>query len=478
MSSLIPPCRQGHQPCDTPPLNAPVATRRQSRRNVAQLLFGFTVLVLAGVATGFGRFPVVIAATAALGLFAVCKKRVLDLLIAFGVLTVGFSGIEVGPMTAPDLFLAPAAILLTLRYALSWRAHIPLWLVGSAAILLSAGLLAQGVFPDLPERSFVIMSQFIVSLVYVPLVLSLGTRSHAALNRVGVLFVLSAAINSSFGLLEFYGITDIASRITGFQGFPQNGGRPAGFTAHPNQLGLLCVLALPFAIHLYRRTRLWAVSLLLLFFGVMVSGSRTALIGFFVAAAATLWMQGRLSSTSLIKGALALTLLGVIATSLGVDLALSRITSEDSSVTYANEARTDSITAAFGDILAYPLTGVGFGKNAHSLYLQILQGAGVLALLGFLWFATEAVQLARRLRNHAAANAAGAAMIAWLVTGLVHPGLYDRYLYVPAGIIIGARLVAKSDTLRAIATTPSGANRPADPAISAVRRQPKRLGQA
>lgn len=421
----------------------------------ARTVIGLGILLLAGIGIGLGHALLVVVMCFGLGLVAFWKDRLVDLVIAIGMLTISFSGIEIGPVTTPDLFLVPAAMMLGFRHVVSWDKNVPLWLLGSAATIFVAGLLSQVAFGNLPSRSIVILVQLCISLVYVPLVVSLGVRNSSQLRRLSALFVMSAAISASFGLLEFLGITDVASRISGFSGFPYNGGRPAGFTAHPNQLGLVCVLAFPLAMELFRRSRLWASSLLLLVAGVMVSGSRTALAGLVVAAFVMLWIRGTISTTRLVKGTVALALVGAMATAAGVDVTLDRVLSDDNAVAEATEARTDSVRTAVSDIKAHPLTGVGFGGNAHSLYVQILQGAGVFALAGFAWFGQRTLRIARSMRAHPLAGAAGASMMTWLITGLVHPGLYERYLYVPAGIILGARILARKGKESEGATEPA-----------------------
>ena len=412
------------------------------RRTTLSTFVVFFFLALTGVAVGSGHMLAVIIATMVTGVIALAMislwtESAVDIAVGAGMLAISFSGIEVGPVTAPDIFLIPAALMLALRHALTGGHQLPKWLIGSACLILVAGLLSQVLFVDLPNRSVIILLQFSLSLLYVPLVVSVGTRSHHQLHRLSGLFVASACLNALFALLAYFRISDIASQLTGFQGFLYNGGRPAGFTAHPNQLGLLSVLALPLALYLCRRSRLWVITLPLLFSGVMVSGSRTALFGLIVAAVATLWMEGRVSTVRLVKGTLTLGLIALIVTGLGVDLALDRIIAPDDSVGTATDERAGSLTEGLKDIRDYPLTGVGFGRHAHSLYLEILQGAGVLCLAGFLWFATRMFATARRLRHNELASAAGASLLTWLVTGILHPGLYDRYLYVPAGILLG-----------------------------------------
>ncbi|HEV2068625.1 MAG TPA: O-antigen ligase family protein [Acidimicrobiales bacterium] len=430
------------------------------------------LLFLAGAAVGLGYALVVIVVLVVFSVVVFWKDRLLDLVIALGILTVSFSGIEIGPVTAPDVFLLPAAVMLGFRHVVSWNKSLPLWLFGSAMTIFAAGILAQVAFVDLPSRSFIILLQLCTSLVYVPLVVALGVRNLQQLQRLSALFVVSASIGSFFGLLEFLGITDVASRLSDFSGFAYNGGRPAGFTAHPNQLGLISVLAFPFAMELFRRNRMWAASLLLLLTGVMISGSRTALAGLLVAAIVTVWVRGTLTTARLLKGAVALVFVGAMATAAGVDVTLDRVFSGDDAVSEATEARTDSVRTALDDIRAHPLTGVGFGGNAHSLYIQIVQGGGILALAGFAWFAQRTLRLARAVRARPLANAAGASMTTWLITGVVHPGLYERYLYVPAGIVLGVHILVRRRTSTSGATdypTAESASAVSTPAVATDR---------
>lgn len=394
----------------------------------------------AGISIGVGHWPAAIAIALFLNVVVFFRRRIPDIFLAAGMLTITFSGVDVGMVTAPDIFLLPALVLFIPRILRVGNFEPPVWLIGAGAVVLAAGLLPHFLFSEMPARSGQILAQLVIALIYVPVVISFGVAKKSDLWRLSALFVLSASVNSFFAVLQFFGISDLASLATGSGGFVHSG-RVAGFTAHPNQLGLVCVLAFPIALHLYKRRRLWLISLVLLVGGVMGSGSRTALVGLLAAIALYLWMQGSLSAVALIRALVGAGLVGLLATSLGIDIALNRLLVTDQSVAEATEARSDSLAVAFADIRAHPLTGVGFGKGAHSLYISIVQSAGVFALGGFGWFATRTLRIARRFRHDLLVSAVGASMASWLAAGLIHPGLYDRYLYVPAGLLLGTELL-------------------------------------
>lgn len=395
--------------------------------------------IAAGISIGVGHWPVAFAIALSLNVVVFLAGRIPELLLAAGMLTITFSGVDVGIVTAPDVFLLPALLFFIPRVLHAGQFEPPTWLIGAGALVLAAGLLPHFLFPVLPARSVQILGQLVIALIYIPVVISLGVKEKDDLWRLATLFVLSASVNSFFAVLQFFEVSDLASLATGSRGFAHTG-RVAGFTAHPNQLGLVCVLAFPIALHLYKRRRLWFVSLVLLVGGVMGSGSRTALVSLLASIALYLYMQGSLSASRLIRALVFAGLVAVVASAVGIDIALNRLLVTDQSVAEATAARSDSLAVAFSDIRAHPLTGVGFGKGAHSLYISVVQSAGVLALGGFGWFATRTLRIARRFRHDLLVSAVGASMASWLAAGLIHPGLYDRYLYVPAGLLLGAEL--------------------------------------
>ena len=90
---------------------------------------------------------------------------------------------------------------------------------------------------------------------------------------------------------------------------------------------------------------------------------------------------------------------------------------------------------------------------AHNIYLQLIQGGGVLALVGFVVFATGIMRSTRTVTcgellragiPQALLAASTAAMGTWLLYGLVGNALYDRYLYAPAGFVLAIGLVSRA----------------------------------
>lgn len=388
---------------------------------------------------------------------ALYRERTADLLLTLGILSLTFSGIAVGPLTAPDLFLIPAGFFFFLRNLHRRDVYIAPWALGAATLVVTGGLLPLLFFSTTPPRGGIILVQFAASLVYVPLVVALGTRSFDGLRRLAACYVLSASITSLFGVLHILGISDIASRITGFEGLPYNGGRVEGLSAHPNQLGFACALALPFNVYLCARNRRWVVTMPLLAAGVMISGSRAGFIAFLLASFILVVRRGRFSLPAITKGSAALLVSFALASQLGLDAAMRRLVGAFPAVAQADEQRTEGLTAAIGDVLQYPLTGVGFGSVPHNLYLELLQGAGILGLFGFLWFAKRLLNTAWSLWTEAPVRSAGITMAVWLITGLAQPGLYDRYLYFAPGIILAARGISRTRQ-EPFAQQPSGSS--------------------
>jgi len=108
----------------------------------------------------------------------------------------------------------------------------------------------------------------------------------------------------------------------------------------------------------------------------------------------------------------------------------------------------DSIAQA-GDHL---VVGSGFVvvRSAHNIYLQLLGAGGALALGAFLAYMISLMRRARRLalaRNGsppwlmALAAGSGASVCVWLLYGMVGNAIYDRYLYVPVGLVLALGLV-------------------------------------
>jgi hypothetical protein len=117
-----------------------------------------------------------------------------------------------------------------------------------------------------------------------------------------------------------------------------------------------------------------------------------------------------------------------------------------------DNGRLELYAEALSDFLARPLTGHGFSqiRDALNIYLQLLQAGGLIALSAFSLFTVGSLRLGWRLAHEpvlsgsmrSLAVALTVSVLVWLQEGLVQNAIYDRYLYVPAGLLLAMRLFA------------------------------------
>jgi O-antigen ligase len=192
--------------------------------------------------------------------------------------------------------------------------------------------------------------------------------------------------------------------------------------------------------------------------GVLMSGSRAGLAGAIGGLAVLpLFNPGRRRSIGLLLVAgligaslVALTFDSSLASHLGI-VTGQRFTGQAAGTQTSNDYRTHAYAAAFRAIVRNPAMGQGFqqARDAHDIYLQLLQVGGIAAFASFLAFASGAIVTARRIiaSHHTPASFAtlagglGASIVVWLITGLAQNELYDRYLYIPVGLLLAMRLI-------------------------------------
>jgi hypothetical protein len=97
-----------------------------------------------------------------------------------------------------------------------------------------------------------------------------------------------------------------------------------------------------------------------------------------------------------------------------------------------------------------PVPGYGFRwiESSHNIYLQLLLSGGVIALVGYLLFAFGYLRAGYRQWGEQAdgagdtARALTVSFALLLITGMVGNGIVDRYLYLPAALILAMSMVA------------------------------------
>lgn len=380
-------------------------------------------------------------------------------------------GVRVGAnATLGDTFFVLAGLLLLARYVhdRTWTVLFPGWLALSA-LILSVSVFLSSFWSTDPAGDVVAGSRFVITLSLVPVLLAGSIHRERAIRVAAGLFVLSAVVNASVGFLDFFGVSSFGSAVTGL---PAGLNRSSGLTLHPNHLGKVCAMAIPIGIVLAStastplRKLLHVGAIGVLGLGILVSGSRAAILASVLGVAALFAlipaMRRYAFLSFLVGGAIVVGVLLRAPEEAALDVGLERLVQGGSTVDQSNAFRLAQYGEAAADFYSRPLTGHGFGlvREAHNIYLQLLQAGGLLALSGFVVFSTVIIRIGVRLtRDWSAAAtsrvlAAGllASALGWLIGGLVDTPLYDRYLYVPAGLILalhGLRGNVKGPTPRA-----------------------------
>jgi hypothetical protein len=373
------------------------------------------------------------------------RARVLGpTLTFFAVLTSCASGIDVGSvLTLPDVFLLPAAALaVATALASHARLWVPTWLILPAGGILFLGLLS-GLLVSVDTYRY--LFQFVGFMVLVPFTVAFYSSSLRRLTVLTAAYLASATINAGLAVLDAQGISHLASRLTNFTGYEYSD-RYTGLSNHSNQLGLMCVMGIPLALYFAGRWKPAVITVGILVLGAASSGSRGALLGLPLAFALyilitrrhVLWRLGyTFTGLSLGVGA---------AVSLGLSVGVVRLFEEagDQTALESDMERLRRFHTALNDLSHHPITGVGYHPpEAHNLYLELARSGGIIAAVLFMVFAIGTIRSGLALSRVVPIVAAPwAAATAWLLLAVQHNALYERFLYVPSGLIVGAAIMS------------------------------------
>ena len=303
--------------------------------------------------------------------------------------------------------------------------------------------------------------RFIVPISVMPLVLMFAGSTFRWSERLVDMWLLGAAGNAVVGLLDRFGLTSIGASLAPFD-YAGLQDRAAGLTNHPNHFGLVVAMAMPMVIARLlsggRRGRLALLALPLLVAGLAASGSRGALLAagggvllYLLLAIGRSRSRAGLALMVAMAATVVLLALGPEQTrELGV-VSAERFAGQRGA-TDSDYERRQLLVEAIADVQELPFMGVGYSSTrpAHDIYLQFLQGGGIVALIGFLLFAGSVLRRASALSRATAgiqpnlsalAAGSGASFGVWLLYGLVGPNTYDRYLYLPVGMVLALSLV-------------------------------------
>ena len=268
-------------------------------------------------------------------------------------------------------------------------------------------------------------------------------------------FVAGTVVSCVVALTDLIGLTPNIGQIVGertqictYRCFNAGlGARMNGLTDHPNTLGITALISIPIAVYFLstmRRKWIAAIALVVLFGGVLASGSRGAqAVAPVCALAAVLCTPTRDS----VPHAKPIVLLGSVLGGLAV-LALlpSRVrqglfrvfdTSQDASG--SNSERFNLLRSAFADWQANPVFGSGIRHlvEAHNIYLQFLASGGVVLTLAMLAYFFLVFHAGWQLSGEGVVYARYLmiSIATWLVVGLVENAIADRYLYYSVGSV-------------------------------------------
>lgn len=408
-----------------------------ARTPVALTIAGLLMLVglAVGSETSVGRVVAVGLATATTMTALAAWLGLRRLILGLGMVATAMApwvGVRAGHEVAASDVVILAAILVAAVYRLTHRrfSFTP-YVLGLIAILLvvAGGLLGTFFAPD-PMSSLFQLARFSASTIGIVLFFALLSPTRREVVLLAMAFVLGTLVSAGVGMLFI----------------DSTYGRPVGLSLHSNHLGLVVFMAIGIMLGLSRSgdRQLVMGGVVVLAIAAVYTGSRASLVGLVCTGIMFLWATRRLSLLRrvLIAMAIAVAAWTVGWISIPAVNSIGRALGDDT-VADANAERADVVSASVEQIQAHPVTGSGFGSalEAHSIYLQLWQGGGVLALIGLtiLWIvALRALRRGRQRRDELLIGLA-ASYIAYLVVAAVGNQLWDRYLWVIFSLMIAAR---------------------------------------
>lgn len=392
---------------------------------------------------------------------------------AVGVLLVTFNGIRPVPgATLSDLVLAVslsgALIFLTSRWFLD--RVVPLWMFAAAGLILSSALLVA-IFPAKPSEVALLLPgitdpsvgslsniggalRLAGALIAVPLLVVLVANSARRIRLLTDVWIAGVAVGGFLGALGYLGVGGVAHLVSESGGSPGTGvAREVGLTTHSNAFALASAMSLPVAVMRLSQVRglvraCFSVAVVVLFIAIALSGSRAGLVAALLGLLllGCLHWQGRQGFGRAGVMAVVLLVIAGVAISISPPPAVERLLGIDQTAAVSNASRAVLYHAVGHEILQRPVAGHGFQyiRGSHDIYLQLMHAGGIAALAGFLVFGIGSITTAFRIGRRGdvgehlqgLSQALVASMAVWLLAGLVGNWLFDRYLYVPAGLIL------------------------------------------
>ena len=455
---------------------------QRSRLNLAAATVGATLSLAGGAVIAAGGLQVVGLLAAGLAAFAVGWLLLWRVLMdpRFAIYVVGagavglmaINGLRVNANTTySDLLLVAVATLIVLLALVGGHIpRLPLWLVIGGGLILASAVIVQlypprRLPPDILNATFfvsavtgtsspvepnlVLASRLLIALVVAPIVVGLLPTTWRQCRVLISFWLGGVAISSAVGVLAVLTPLDLQNSLTGIP--PTFGDRAIGLTVHPVSLGLTAAFAFPVAFsrmisagHTLRYAPLTVLFLL----AVVVSGSRAPLAECGLAlilVAAAQSRSRRQILTAVMIAAPPLIVLWPKISQLAVFQRLLGASGQNS-----NAQHLSAVTSGLQAFADRPI-GSGFQaiRTAHDVPIQLLESGGPLALLGYGIVIIGAIRLGFWVYGRAPASLKSevtgllASMGVLLGEALVGNSSFDRYLYLPIGLLLGMSFVAQ-----------------------------------
>lgn len=457
-----------------------------------------TVLILLAASVGFAT---TLGPTGRLALYAVAMYVALltialaynspglvsFVLVALGVLLAPSDGLRLTTsLTYSDALMVAAVPFLVWSFLTQASfPTLPGWLfVGAALIILSALIIeemppishTQAIFQyrNLTTReiesgsSSTLAGQLLIALTIVPIIVALTVRSWMRARILINLWLAGSAISCMVAALAALGHINLQQVITGHDysilvGYNEEAGRYTGLAVHAVLLGISAAMCVPIALSRMTSTKhtiRYGLLVCLYCLAVLVSGSRSALIGTVAAFVIVFVWRARARKRIILLmlvGGVAAFITGVGSSSLStIQRLLGGNSLASSSVNTSDTARLGHYSEALQAFFNRPLTGYGFEglRGAHNIVLELLSSGGPLALAGYFVIIGGTLSAAHmvysRIPSDQNIDVLGivGAIVVFLVVSMVDNASLDRFVYLPIGITLGLVFMVQRENVR------------------------------
>jgi hypothetical protein len=309
-----------------------------------------------------------------------------------------------------------------------------------------------GYYPDDIKKGLFWL--FALLLVPIAIVACTAIERRAAVWTMGA-FVTGTTVSCAIALTDLVGLTPNIGRAVGestqictYTCFNAGiGTRMNGLTDHPNTLGITAALSIPVAVYFastMKRNWIGVLALVVLFGGILASGSRGAqAVAPFAALAALLWTPTSRTMphfrSIVVFGSALVGLVTVVLLPDHIRQGLLRIFDTSQDAEGSNSERLGLFRTAVEDWHAHPVFGSGIRHlvEAHNIFLQFLASGGVVLALAMIVYFFLVLHACWRLAGQGILYARYLMITigTWLLLGMVTNAVADRYLYYAVGCI-------------------------------------------